>query len=153
MTHQDFDIRSYSHELSAAVLEDATRLAKHCFGIEAVKNDLTDRIAEKHKPLLIVAYQDEAAVGFKLGYETSRGVFFSWLGGIHPDYRRRGLAQKMLRQQHAWCVQNGYHTVTTESGNAYKGMMILNLVEGFQITGTRLQNDGSGLNVLFSKML
>ena len=40
-------------------------------------------------------------VGCKLGYERQPGHYHSWLGGVLPGFRGRGLAAELLRRQHA----------------------------------------------------
>jgi len=50
--------------------------------------------------LLLVAYDGDEPVGFKLGYVLlDQPIFFSWLGGVHPQYRRQGIAQALLESQ------------------------------------------------------
>lgn len=98
-----------------------------------------------------MASDGDEAVGFKLGYERSREEFYSWLGGVHPEYRRRGVAAEMMKRQHEWCRKNGYRTVVTETLNDNGAMLILNLRSGFRVVGTRL--DERGLKVVLSRVL
>ena len=52
----------------------------------------TNRI--KNRPhLALVAYIDNQPAGFKLGYAEDEHTFYSWLGGVVPNYRRMGLAK------------------------------------------------------------
>lgn len=104
---------------------------------QAADPDFAERVREKRKPLVLIARDSGKTVGYKLGYERSRGVFY-WLGGVLPSHRRRGIARDLLRRQHAWCKENGYTEVLTESMNRWKGMLILNLSEGFDIVGVHL---------------
>lgn len=149
----EFNFRFYKEDALVPALDDTARLMVACFGEGAGQSDFAARVSEKRKPLLILAYKGEEAVGFKLGYERSRGVFMSWLGGTHSDYRRKGLAKAMLQRQHSWCKDKGYHTIVTESTNDYKGMLVLNIKEGFQIVGTQWSNQRRSLGILFSKSL
>ena len=34
-------------------------------------------------------------IGFKVGYERD-GYFYSWMGGVLSDYRKKGVAQNLL---------------------------------------------------------
>lgn len=44
--------------------------------------------------LILIAYDKDQPIGFKVGYE--RGDFFySWMGGVIPEYRRQGVASKL----------------------------------------------------------
>lgn len=85
---------------------------------------------------LILATENELVVGCKLGYERKPGHFYSWLGGVHPDYRGHGIASELMHRQHDWCRQNKYHTVRTQTYNQWRSMLILNLRFGFDIIGT-----------------
>src|SRR5690606_32951164 len=46
--------------------------------------------------LMLLAYVDEVPAGFKIGYRENRFTFYSAKGGVLPEYRRRGLARRML---------------------------------------------------------
>ncbi|HME70267.1 MAG TPA: GNAT family N-acetyltransferase [Myxococcota bacterium] len=118
-------------------IEEIAGLFEACFG-QASDTDFAERVREKRRPLALIARDGGKAVGYKLGYERSRGVFFSWLGGVLPSRRRLGIARELLRRQHAWCEENGYTKVLTESTNRWKEMLILNLTEGFDIMGVHL---------------
>ena len=41
------------------------------------------------------------------GFVTETGVLESWRGGVSSDYRRRGIASRLMRMQHSWCQQDG----------------------------------------------
>ena len=100
--------------------------------------DFLDRVNEKHKLLVTLAYIDENLVGFKIGYEKHRGTFFSWLGAVAPEHRRNGIARKLLRHQHRSCEGAGYKEIQTTASGTNIGMLLLNLTEGFTIYGSYL---------------
>jgi GNAT superfamily N-acetyltransferase len=89
-----------------------------------------------------VAYSGDCPVGFKTGYELKPCKYYSWLGGVHPDYRNKGIAGKLMELQHEWCVMNGYRTIQTKTKNKWKSMLILNLKHGFDIIGTYTDSKG-----------
>lgn len=141
----------YSERIPASELRRAGELMRSCFGADDAEPDFDTRVMEKRRPLLIMASRDGVAIGFKLGYEFSRGVFSSWLGGILPEMRRQGIATALLRAQHQWVANHGYHTLLTESANRFKGMIILNLLEGFEIVGTRWSHRRQSVGIQFAK--
>lgn len=105
-----------------------------------------------HQPVVAaLALADDRLVGCKLGYERKPSQFYSWLGGVHPDYRGRGIAAELMRRQHDWCRQNGYHTVRTQTYNQWREMLILNLRHGFDIIGT--VQGARGLTIVLEKTL
>lgn len=86
--------------------------------------------------LTIMAIDDGQVIGCKLGYERKPGHFYSWLGCVSPACRGRGIAAELMRQQHDWCRQNGYHTIRTQTYNQWRDMLVLNIRAGFDIIGT-----------------
>lgn len=83
--------------------------------------------------LLLVAYEDDRAMGFKAGYERE-GYFYSWMGGVHPDFRRKGVALALAEAQEAWARKQGYSSVTFKTRNRLKAMLCFALQRGFNIT-------------------
>lgn len=83
-----------------------------------------------------VTFSKGQVVGCKLGYERKPGHYYSWLGGVHPSFRGQGIARELMLQQHAWCAQQGYHRIRTQTYNQWRAMLLLNLRVGFDIVGT-----------------
>jgi len=84
--------------------------------------------------LILVAFANEEPVGFKVGYERD-GAFYSWMGGMLPDFRRLGLAKALADAQERRARQQGYKTITCKTRNCHKGMLIFALKNGFDIIG------------------
>ncbi len=99
-----------------------------------------------------VAFDGPDAIGFKLGYSPEPGVFYSWLGGVLPGRRGTGIGQLLLDRQHAWCRQQGYHTIRTKTLNRWKAMLLLNLRSGFDITSTYTDSAGT-LKIVLEKKI
>jgi len=74
-------------------------------------------------------------VGLKLGYELHRGVFNSWMGGVAPEARGRGIATKLMQAQHAWAKQVGFQGLETATRQPNQTMAILNLKAGYVVSG------------------
>lgn len=98
-----------------------------------------------------LAIADERVVGCKLGYERKPGHYYSWLGGVHPDFRGRGMAAGLMQRQHDWGQLNHYHTLRTQTYNQWRSMLILNLRFGFDIIGT--VQGKHGLMIVLEKKL
>lgn len=104
---------------------------------------LLDRLPRVDGPALAAA-RDAAGglVGFKLGYRRGGGLFYSWLGGVHPDARRRGLSQRLMAAQHEWARSRGYAQIETRTRAVNNAMIISNLKGGFRITGFEVDRGG-----------
>jgi GNAT superfamily N-acetyltransferase len=94
---------------------------------------IAERLAGKLH-LSLAAYVDGEPAGFKLGYERD-GEFYSWLGGVLPQYRRSGVAKALAEAQEDWAREQGYTCVNFKTRNRHKDMLIFALKNGFQITG------------------
>ena len=104
---------------------------------------LTDRLPTITGPAVVAARgADGALLGFKLGYERGEGVFYSWLGGIHPSIRRQGVGRRLMQLQHDWARERGYRFVETRTRTANNAMIVLNLQSGFHIIGYDEKSDG-----------
>lgn len=100
----------------------------------------------------VLAYDNKELVGFKIGYPYNEDTFYSWVGGILPNYRQKGMANKLAEQQELFAKSQGFKKLRTKSMNQYKPMMILNLKRGFDIvkfyTNTKKQT-----KIVFEKPL
>ncbi|PTM11272.1 MAG: GNAT family N-acetyltransferase [Bacteroidetes bacterium] len=119
---------------------------------DADTNFFKQRISEHPKLLTILAFHDEQLIGFKIGYPYNDSTFYSWIGGVHPDFRKRGVALKLSELQEANTRMNGFQKLRTKSMNAYKPMMILNLKNGFDIVKFYTNTKGQ-TKIVFEKEL
>jgi GNAT superfamily N-acetyltransferase len=122
-----------------------------CFG-EAPPDDFISRVDDRTASMLQFALVDGAVIGYKLGYRRNPEVFYSWLGGVLPEYRRRGIARELLQRQHTWCRSQGYRRVRTDTTNAFKDMLLLNIRAGFDVIGTYHDTE-RGLTIMLERAL
>lgn len=101
---------------------------------------------------LLLAFIDGGIVGFKLGYELSPQEFYSWLGGVLPDFRGLGIASELMKKQHEWCRREGYAKVQTKTQNRFREMLLLNIREGFDVIGVHDSSEG-GMKIVLEKSL
>ncbi len=94
---------------------------------------IAERLAGKPH-LSLAAYLDGEPAGFKLGYERD-GEFYSWLGGVLPQYRHSGVAKVLAEAQEDWARKQGYTCINFKTRNRHKAMLVFALKNGFQITG------------------
>ncbi len=110
---------------------------------------LTERIERVDDPVLIAARrQSGCLVGFKLGYRRRSQLLYSWLGGVHPEARRQGLARKLMEQQHEWARHHGYQFIETHTQAVNNAMLILNLQAGFKICGYETNRESIPMVIL-----
>ncbi|PHN05613.1 GNAT family N-acetyltransferase [Flavilitoribacter nigricans DSM 23189 = NBRC 102662] len=102
--------------------------------------------------LLLVAFDDTRPVGFKAGYQRD-GYFYSWMGGIIPEYRQLGLAAALAKRQEEWARAAGYDSITFKTRNQHKAMLIFALKNGFDIIGFREKETIATNRILLRKAL
>ncbi|MCM3090856.1 MULTISPECIES: GNAT family N-acetyltransferase [unclassified Cytobacillus] len=92
----------------------------------------------KTKPdlLVLTAMDGEKVIGYKMGYRLNEDTFYSWLGGVDPQYRRNGIASKLMEKQHEHLKEMGYKMVRTKTMNKWREMLILNIKHGFDVIET-----------------
>jgi predicted GNAT superfamily acetyltransferase len=110
------------------------------------------RLRGRRRVLVLAALVQDRLVGYKVGFEERPGLFYSWVGGVHPDHRRQGIARALMQEQHRLVRQAGYRQVRTVSKNKHKAMLVLNIRSGFNIIGTYLDGRGE-LKIVFQKSL
>lgn len=139
--------------LTDTLLDDVMSLDESIFDEPFSREKIRVEAASKRVFFGIIAYENGKPIAYKLGFDRSTTLFYSWIGGVRPEARGRGLAKEMMTMQHAWCKENGFKKVRTHSENQFKNMMILNLNCGFRIIGTYLAQEGKDITVMFEKDL
>lgn len=88
--------------------------------------------------LILTANYHDMIVGFKVGYGRSKNMFYSAKGGVLPEFRRLGIARRLLNYMMLETHRLGYKTFSFDTfPNRHRGMIILGLNEGFQITDAK----------------
>ncbi|WP_231689631.1 GNAT family N-acetyltransferase [Bacillus sp. FJAT-27245] len=121
------------------IMEAIQRLHNSIFG---GNDDLLAKMHNKPKLLFNFALDGQKLVGYKIGYELSQTHFYSWLGGVAPEYRNHGIAASLMNQQHNYLKQHGYTYVQTKTMNKWRSMLLLNIKNGFDIIETYTDKNG-----------
>ncbi|HET7580503.1 MAG TPA: GNAT family N-acetyltransferase [Bacillales bacterium] len=115
-------------------------------------DDMKEELLGRSRILILAAFDAERVVGYKIGFEDRRTRFYSWLGGVSPDYRGQGIASELMRKQHEWCKAQGYTIIRTQTKNKWRNMVILNLHHGFDIVGTYTDGKGEAKIILEKRL-
>jgi len=111
------------------------------------------RFQGRYNVLVMLASLDNRPVGFVIGFELKPFVFYNWLTGVHPDFRRKNIARQLVESQNAWAKAHGYEYTRLEGLNRHKAMNHLALTVGYDIVGTRWDSVRSDLLIQFEKAL
>ena len=88
---------------------------------------------ENRKFLALVAKSAGEIVAYKVGYGETESRFYSWIGGVLPDYRRKGWATELIHYQEQWCREQGYREISVWTANRYRKMLMFLLEEEYEI--------------------
>ena len=119
-----------------------TALCRAIFG-DFDDSSLAVRLGRETDHDLWIAQLDDRPVGFKLGYRASDGVFYSWLGGLAPEARRRGIARELMRLQHAAARAAGYRFIETRTRAGNEAMAALNRAADFEAIWEETDSSGA----------
>jgi GNAT superfamily N-acetyltransferase len=146
-----FEFKSIT-TLENAILNQVADVYQAAFGKIIDSEKVKSVIGAHTKFFSILVYEDNKLVGFKLGYVRDQAQFYSWLGGVLPEYRGLGLASELMRQQHNWCVEQKFKKIRTHTSNKFSEMISLNLKHGFEIVGTITSQD-QPIKLILEKVL
>ena len=130
-------------------LEAIHALHEKIFG---ASEDLLFHMQRQSRLLILIALDDTKLIGYKLGYERDRHTFYSWLGGVDPRYRNKGVATTLMEKQHSYAKEQGYRVIQTKTMNNYRSMLLLNIKYGFDIIETYTNQAGDHKIVLEKRL-
>jgi GNAT superfamily N-acetyltransferase len=84
--------------------------------------------------LALVALWDGELAGFKVGYQSELPEqFYSWIGGVRPEFRRKGIATALAVEQERWAKAQGFTSVFFKTRNRFPGMIQFGIERGFKV--------------------
>lgn len=140
-------------ELSETLLNQLVILEAGIFEKPLSGDIFSAELDGKNNLVVLVVFQDDRPCGYKIGFEYSSDTFFSWSGGVLPDYRKCGLGKALIEKQHQVAKELGYSYVRTHTKNKYREMLILNIKAGFDITGVYKSLQETDLGIILEKAL
>ena len=136
----NYDIQSfktYSTELITTLCTLEQQIFSHPFPEQKIKHICKTR----YNLLGLVAFIENKPVAYKVGYEQTARLYYSWIGGVVPEHRGAGLARQLMQKQHSIINDMGYKAVRTHTQNRFREMLLLNIRSGFNVVG--VINDSS----------
>ncbi|MDP4956806.1 MAG: GNAT family N-acetyltransferase [Algoriphagus sp.] len=82
----------------------------------------------------LVALWDGELAGFKVGYQSELPeTFYSWMGGVIPEFRGKGIATALAEEQERWAKAQGFTSVFFKTRNRFPAMIQFGIKRGFKI--------------------
>ena len=84
--------------------------------------------------LALVAEKEGELLGFKVGYQSDTpATFYSWMGGVRPEFRGKGIATALAEEQERWAKAQRFTSVLFKTRNRFPGMIQFGVKRGFKI--------------------
>ncbi len=124
------------------------------FGKAPRKMVYEQRLSAARNHLILVAYEADKPIGFKVGYERDAdGSFYSWMGGVAESHRRYGVAGQLLVAMQDWARAQEYRILRFKTRNYLTPMLIFGLKNGFYICGVEPRPTLEDYRILLQKNL
>lgn len=102
--------------------------------------------------LILIAESEGKGIGFKVGYDRDKdGSFYSWMGGVLPEYRRGNVALSLAERQEAWAREQEFGSIRFKTRNKLKAMQMFALSRGFDIIGVFPEEKLSEYRIIMEK--
>ena len=90
-----------------AIIELYNQIFRPAHDIESFRR----RYLGRYNVLQMLATVKDKPVGFFLGFELKPTTYFAWFYGVHPDFRRQGVATQLMEAAHEWTRGHRYHVM------------------------------------------
>ncbi|WP_026954840.1 GNAT family N-acetyltransferase [Algoriphagus vanfongensis] len=125
----------FAFKIRLASLDELLWMHQHIpeFPGKASHDFYEDRL--KHRLYLaLVAEKEGELIGFKVGYQSDTpDRFYSWMGGVRPEFRKLGVADALADFQENWAVEHGFTSIFFKTRNRFPAMISFGLKRGFKI--------------------
>ena len=146
------DFKLYK-ELDGKILDEVSQLEEKVFPKPLTKEKIKRELSTKHNISIFIAYLDGRPIAYKIGFERSGRIYYSWIGGVVSEKRGRGIATKLMSLQHMHAKKMSYKVICTQTDNSFRPMLILNLKSGFDIKGTIQSTGDNYVTIVLEKNL
>ena len=89
-----------------------------------------------------LARPDKQLIGYKVGYATAYNQYYSWMGAVHPGFRRQGIARKLMEMRHQWIDRSRFELLETQVAKSNVAMIKLNGEAGLKASGIKVSKNG-----------
>lgn len=140
-------------EIKLGTIDQALAVEAKIPEFDGVKTQQQYQERLKDKGLILIAFEKNQAVGYKVGYGVNQKTFYSWLGGVVPKYRKQGVAQALLEAQENYLVELGYQNVAVKTMNQFPAMLCFLIRNQYQIAALSSDFTVDGGKIHFIKRL
>ena len=137
-------------------IEQAIQVSKQIpeFHTPYERNEYENRLQGNFHCILIACIGRNLC-GFKVGYELKDSdlAFYSWLGGVVPKFRQKGVAQSMQDSMEIWCKRRNFTRLRFKTRNSHVKMIHFGLKNGFYLVDLEKKSSPQDNRLWFEKEL
>ena len=122
-------------------------------GVFDSEEEYISRLKKDIYQIILIAYEDNIPVGFKVGYELDKETFYSWMGGVLPKYRRNHVAKSLMKKQEELVISKDYKKIRVKSRNYFPNMLRFLISSNYLIIDYIDKGDVMENKILFEKKL
>lgn len=93
--------------LNEPLLDTLAALDAAIFPSPFSKRVFERELQHRHNLSVFVAAVDQVSSAYKIGFEQSPDVYYSFSGGVLPRCRRQGIARALIAEQHRFARELG----------------------------------------------
>lgn len=138
------NIRTYTPPFSEPFFSDFKRLTAAIFE-ESADNawleSLQWRLENMPNVIVFLAFDETKLIGYQVGYATAYNRYYNWLNGVISEYRRQGVAKKLMQHQYEWLQKTHYKSLEIQIEQHNTPMIQLSLYCNFNISGFMHKDD------------
>jgi len=94
------------------------------FTHKTTEQEIRERIEGKDNDLFIIQGNGKPA-GFLIAYNLDEKVYYNWIMGVLPEFRRKGFGRQLIEQFELTAREKGYATVQVKTMDKFKAMQHL----------------------------
>jgi len=108
----------------------------------------------QHDALILIAFYNGIPAGCKIAYDRfGNKIFYSWLGGVLPEFRRKNIAKTLSEKMEEMAQIRGYEFIRFKTRNKFTSMIIFGLKNGFRIIDFIPKEDEMESQIILQKRL
>ncbi|OPX24429.1 MAG: hypothetical protein B1H05_05120 [Candidatus Cloacimonas sp. 4484_140] len=94
------------------------------FTHKTTEHEIRERIEGKDHDLFVIQDNSKPA-GFLVAYNLDEKVYYNWIMGVLPEFRRKGFGRQLIKQFESTAKIKGYTSVQVKTMEKFKGMQHL----------------------------
>lgn len=123
-------------QVKEGIIEDVLPIHEQILEFDEmeVKKEVFEARYQNTNHIILIAYQDNVAIGYLIAYEASeKNILYCWLAGVKKEYRNKGALTQMMAYLEKWMKDQNYQKLTIKTRNDKRQMLKFLVNRNFDI--------------------